>query len=73
LESPGQALVGRHIADWGAVDVGELRLSVNRCGAGLAVRHDNPLLNIEGILVLVKEEALGTQLHDDLEEVLVRT
>ena len=73
LESLDEALVGRHVADWSVVVVGELRLSVDRRGAGLAVGHASPLQNVHGVLALMKEEALGTPLHDDPKEVVERT
>ena len=43
LERTGQAPVRRHIDDRGPVVLRELRLSVNRSGAGLAVKHASPL------------------------------
>jgi hypothetical protein len=43
LESASEALIGRHVNDQGPVVVGELRLSVDRRGAGLAVGHPGPL------------------------------
>jgi hypothetical protein len=45
-------------------------LSVNRCGARLAVGHVSPLQNVDGVLALMKEEALGTTLHDDPKKVV---
>jgi hypothetical protein len=43
LERAGQALVGRRVGDRGPVVLRELRLSVDRRGAGLAVGHASPL------------------------------
>jgi hypothetical protein len=37
LEGAGQAPVGRHVGDRGPVVLRELRLSVDRCGARLAI------------------------------------
>jgi hypothetical protein len=37
------ASIGRHVGDQGHVVLRELRLSANRCGAGLAVGHASPL------------------------------
>jgi hypothetical protein len=62
-------LVGRHIADRGAVIIKDLYLIANRRGAGLAVRHASPHQNNDVALALVKEEALGAALHGDPEEV----
>ena len=67
LESTDAVPVGCHIADREPIVVGELRLSVNRHGAGLAVGHDNPLYNAEGVLALVEKEAFGPPLHGDEE------
>jgi hypothetical protein len=47
-----------------------LRLSVDRHGAGLAVRHASPLQDVEGVLALVKKETLRPLLGDDAEEVV---
>ena len=38
---------------------GDLRLSVNRREASLTVRYDGSLQNVDGVLALVKEEAMG--------------
>jgi hypothetical protein len=54
LESPDEASVGCHIADWDAVVVGDLHLSVNRRGAGLAVGHVSSFQYVDVILALVK-------------------
>jgi hypothetical protein len=43
LEGTDQALVGCHVSDRGAIILRELRLSVNRRGAGLAIRHVSQL------------------------------
>jgi hypothetical protein len=53
-----------------AVVLRELRLSVNRRGAGLAVGHASPLEYVDGILALVKEESLGPVFDGDAEEVV---
>jgi hypothetical protein len=47
LERAGQAPVGRRVGDRRPVVLRELRLSVDRRGAGLAVRHASPLQDIE--------------------------
>jgi hypothetical protein len=47
LEHTGEAPVGRCVGDWGLVVLRELRLSVNRCGAGLAVEHASPLHDVD--------------------------
>jgi hypothetical protein len=43
LEGAGQAPVGRRVGDQGPVVLRELRLIVDRRGAGLAVEHASPL------------------------------
>jgi hypothetical protein len=58
LKRAGQAPVGRRVGDRRPVVLRELRLSVDRRGAGLAVRHASPLQDVDGVLVLVEEETL---------------
>jgi hypothetical protein len=70
LERTGQAPVGRRISDWGPIVLGELRLSVDRRGAGLAVGHASPLQYVDGVLALMEEETLGLALGGDAEEVV---
>jgi hypothetical protein len=40
------------------------------CGAGLAVEHDSPLQDVDGVLTLVEEETLRFAIGDDAEEVV---
>jgi hypothetical protein len=56
----------------GAVVFRELRLGVNRRGAGLAVGHASPLQDVEGVLTLMQEETLGPVFGSDAEEVMER-
>jgi hypothetical protein len=70
LEGAGQAPVRRRVGDWGAVILKELRLSVNRRRAGLAVEHASPLQDVDGVLALEEEETLRLALGDDAEEVV---
>jgi hypothetical protein len=72
LESPSEAPVGHHVVDRGTVVVANLRLSVNKHGAKLAVGHASLLQNINGVLLLVKEEALWATLQGDPEKVVER-
>jgi hypothetical protein len=72
LERAGQALVGCHVGDRGPVVLRELRLSVDRRGAGLAVEHASPLQDVDGVLALVEEETLRPALGGDVEEVVNR-
>jgi hypothetical protein len=58
LERADQAPVGCRVGDRGPVVLRELRLSVDRRGAGLAVRDASPLQDVDGVLALVEEEAL---------------
>jgi hypothetical protein len=53
LESPNQAAVDSRVTD-GGPHVGDLGLSVDRCGAGLAVAHAT-LKDVSSILALVEE------------------
>jgi hypothetical protein len=72
LEGASEPPVGRHVADWGSVIVGVLHLSVDRRITGLVVGHASLLQNVEGILTLVEEEALGPPLNGNPEEVVER-
>jgi hypothetical protein len=53
LESARQAPVRCRVGDRGAVVLRELRLSVDRRGARLAVGHASPLQNVDSVLTLV--------------------
>jgi hypothetical protein len=70
LERAGKALVGYRVSGWRFVILRELRLSVDRRGAGLTVRHANSLEDVESILALVEEETLRLTLGGDAEEVV---
>jgi hypothetical protein len=69
-ERTGEAPVRRRVSDLGSVVLRELCLSVDRCGAGLAVGHASPLQDVDGVLVLVEEETLWPALGGDAEEVV---
>jgi hypothetical protein len=70
LEGTNQAPVGRRVGDRGLVVLRELRLIVNRRGAGLTVGHANPPYDVDGVLTLVEEETLRPTLGGDAEEVV---
>jgi hypothetical protein len=70
LEHAGQAPVGRRVGDRRPVVLRELCLSVDRRGAGPAVRHASPLQDVDGILALVEEETLRPALGGDAKEVV---
>jgi hypothetical protein len=65
LEHACQAPVRRRVGDWGPVILRELRLSVNKSGAGLVVGHASLLQNVDGVLFLVQEEILGPAFGSD--------
>jgi hypothetical protein len=58
LKCPGNAPVAGWISDRGAGD-GDLALRVHRGRAGLALGHASALKEVDGVLPLVKEHALG--------------
>jgi hypothetical protein len=58
LEGPDQATVGGQVADGGAGVEGDVGLSVDRRGAGLAVAHPSTLKDIPSVMALVEEEAI---------------
>jgi hypothetical protein len=47
LEGAGQASVGRRVDDWAHVIFRELRLCVDRRGAGLAIGHASSLQDVD--------------------------
>jgi hypothetical protein len=53
LKNPDQAAVGNRVADGGARVEGDLGLSVDRCGARLAVTRASVLKDILNVLELV--------------------
>jgi hypothetical protein len=63
LESPSQATVGSRVADRAPHVGGDLGLSVDQGGAGLAVTHASMLKDLPSILALVEEEAIGPLLY----------
>jgi hypothetical protein len=69
-ECADEALVGRSVGDRGPVVLRELRLSVDRCGAGLLVGHASPLQDVNGVLALVEDETLRPTIGGDAEEVV---
>jgi hypothetical protein len=48
----------------------DLALHVHRGRTGLALGHASALKEVDGVLSLVKEQALGTTLDDDPQEVM---
>jgi hypothetical protein len=72
LESPSQAAVGSRVTYGDPHGGGDLGMSVDRCGAGLAVPHASTLKNVPSILALVKEEVVGLLLYCDTEKVVKR-
>jgi hypothetical protein len=70
LESPDQVAVSSRVTDRGAHVRGDLGLSVEQRGAGLAVTHANTLKDISSVLAFVQEEVVVLLLHCDIEEVV---
>jgi hypothetical protein len=63
LESPSQVAVGSRVADGGPHVEGDLGLSVDRRGAGLAVADASTLKEVLSILTLVEEEVVRPLLY----------
>jgi hypothetical protein len=72
LESPSQVTIGSQVANGGPHVGGDLGLSVNLCGAGLAVTHAITLKDVPSILALVEEEVVRPLLYCDAKEVVER-
>ena len=51
----------------------QLRLSIDRSGAWLAISHHSPLQNVECILPLVKKKTRRARLNSDAQEVVELT
>ena len=51
----------------------QLRLSVDRSGAGLAISHPNPLQNVKRVLPLVRKKTRRARLNSDAQEVVELT
>ena len=64
LQGPSKAAVAGWIGNRGA-DGGELALHIHRGRAGLAVSHASAFKDVDGVLPLVKEHALGPALDGD--------
>ena len=73
LQSAGQTLVGSRIIHRSTQISRQLRLSVDRSGAGFAISHPSPIQDIEGVLPLVKEKTRQTRLNSDAQEVMELT
>src|SRR6185295_1760174 len=73
LQSAGQTPVGSRISHRITQISRQLRLSVDRSGAGLTISHPNPLQNIECVLPLVKEKTRRARLNSDAQEVVELT
>src|SRR6185369_9666786 len=73
LQSVGQTPVGSRISHRITQISRQLRLSVDRSGAGLAISHPSPLQNIECVLPLVKEKTRRARLNSDAQEVVELT
>ena len=73
LQSAGQTPVGSRISHRITQISKQLRLSVDRNGAELAISHPSPLNNIKCVLPLVKEKTRRARLNSDAQEVVELT
>ena len=73
LQSARQTPVGSRISHRITQISRQLRLSVDKSGAGLAISHPSPLQNIECVLPLVKEKTRRARLNSDAQEVVELT
>ena len=72
-KAQGQTPVGNRISHRITQISRQLRLSVDKSGAGLAISHPSPLQNIKCVLPLVKEKTRRTRLNSDAQEVVELT
>ena len=73
LQGTGEAPVGSRISHGITQISRQLRLSIDRSGAWLAISHPSPLQNVECILPLVKEQARRASLNSNAQEVVELT
>jgi hypothetical protein len=73
LQGTGKIPVGSRISHGITQISRQLRLSVDRSGAWLAISHLSPLQNIKSILPLVKKKARRARLNSDTQEVIELT
>ena len=73
LQGTGKASVGSTISHGITQISRQLRLSIDRSGAWLAISHPSPLQNIKCILSLVKEKARRAMLNNNTQEVVELT
>src|SRR6185312_11672884 len=73
LQSASQTPVGSRISHRITQISRQLRLSVDRSGAGLAISHPSPLQDIKCVLTLVKEKTRRVRLNSDAQEVVEQT
>src|SRR6185436_19237490 len=73
LQRTGQTPVGRRISHRITQISRQLRLSVDRSGAGLAISHPSPLQDIKSVLPLVNEKTRRARLNSDTQEVVELT
>src|SRR6185436_18016742 len=70
LQTTGQTPVCSRISHRISQISRQLRLSVDRSGAGLAISHPSPLQNIKCVLPLVKEKTRRARLNSDAQELV---
>ena len=70
LQGTGQTPVGSRISHRITQISRQLRLSVDRSGAGLAISYPSPLQDIKSVLPLVKEKTRRERLNSDTQEVV---
>jgi hypothetical protein len=70
LKSPNQVMVGSQVTNGSGHVGGDLVLSVEWCGAGLAATHANVLKYVPSVLALLHVEAIEALLHRDAKEVV---
>ena len=73
LQGTGQTPIGSRISHMSTQISRQLRLSVDRSGAGLAISHPGPLQDIECVLPLVQEKTRRARLNSDAQEVVELT
>jgi len=73
LQGTGEAPVASRIGHGITQISRQLRLSIDRSGAWLAISHPSPLQNVECILPLVKEQARRASLNSNAQEVVELT
>jgi hypothetical protein len=73
LQGPSETPIAGRISHRRAIVGADLALSVHQSHAGIAISHASALEDVDGVLTLVEEQALGSTLDGDPQEMVQLT